>query len=218
LFSFSQSSFTALIVGVCIAAWLAWRRRALALIAGVAVVLLAAAIALPSVRHRSLNSASGGRSKLVSQGIQIAIHHPVAGVGIGAFKYAYARREHLRQRAPAVGASHNTPVTVAAETGVPGLLLFAWLLVSAFVLAFRRGAGRIAVAFGVILAAIAVHSLFYNAFFEDPVTWGAFGLVPLAIAAAEVRAFVSAPRRPAVAQQPAPDGARPGDRTRAEAG
>ena len=32
----------------------------------------------------------------------------------------------------------------------------------------------------VALAAIAVHSLFYNAFFEDPTTWGLLALGALA--------------------------------------
>ena len=34
----------------------------------------------------------------------------------------------------------------------------------------------------IALAAIAVHSLFYNAFFEDPTTWGLFGLAALVVA------------------------------------
>jgi len=33
---------------------------------------------------------------------------------------------------------------------------------------------------GLALAAIAVHSLFYNAFFEDPTMWGLLGLAALA--------------------------------------
>jgi O-antigen ligase len=76
-------------------------------------------------------------------------------------------------------ASHNTPVTVAAETGVPGLALFAWLLVALFRQAFRR-AGRVGLIAGLGLAAIFCHSLFYNAFFEDPLTWLLIGLVALA--------------------------------------
>jgi hypothetical protein len=37
----------------------------------------------------------------------------------------------------------------------------------------------------VALVAIAVHSLFYNAFFEDPTTWGLLGLAALAVRARE---------------------------------
>ena len=76
------------------------------------------------------------------------------------------------------------PVTVAAEEGVVGLGLLAWLGVAAF-LATLRGLGRgftsrVALATGVVLVAIAVHSLFYAAFFEDPMTWALLGLVGLA--------------------------------------
>src|SRR5207249_127204 len=132
------------------------------------------ALAVPNVRHdvfghgRGLNSASGGRSKLVTKGIRIAVHHPAAGVGIGGFKVAYARLTHLKGKEPRAAASHDTPVTVAAETGIPGLLLFGWLLVSGLLLAFRRFApdfaGLAALTLGLVLASIAVHSLFYNAF------------------------------------------------------
>ena len=67
-------------------------------------------------------------------------------------------------------------MTVAAETGLPGLLLFVWLIAIALLTAFRRivptyeGAARLA--FGLALFAILVHCLFYNALFEDPVFWG----------------------------------------------
>jgi O-antigen ligase len=69
-------------------------------------------------------------------------------------------------------------VTVAAETGVPGLALYLWLLVVLLRQAFRRS-GRVGFTAGLGLAAIFGHSLFYNAFFEDPVTWGLIGLVAL---------------------------------------
>jgi putative inorganic carbon (hco3(-)) transporter len=219
--SFSQSSFVALCVGVGLIAWFAWGRRTLALLGVVAVVVLVAALAMPSVRNHSLDSASGGRFKLVENGLAIAVHHPVQGVGIGGFKHAYAERTGLKGKEPKAAASHDTPVTVAAETGVVGEALFIWLLATAFWLAFRGAgrtfAGRVALALGTVLAAIAVHSLFYNAFFEDPVAWGALGLTPLAaVALAEAR--VSEPRRRAAGRQPAAVAAPQAGRSRAEAG
>jgi putative inorganic carbon (HCO3(-)) transporter len=190
LFSYSQSSFAALIVGVILAAIFAWRRRGIAMAAVAAVVLLVGTLAVPNVRHdlfghgRGLNSASGGRGKLVRKGIRIAVQHPVAGVGIGDFKRAYAKLTHLKGKEPKAAASHDTPVTVAAETGLPGLALFAWLLASGLLLAFRRFAddlaGRAALVLGLVFAAVAVHSLFYNAFFEDPTIWAALGLAAVA--------------------------------------
>jgi O-antigen ligase len=179
VFSFSQSSFVALVVGVGIVAWFAWGRRTLALLGVIAVVVLVAGLAMPSARHHSLNSASGGRFKLVKNGLAIAAHHPVQGVGIGGFKKAYAARTGLKGNEPKAAASHNTPVTVAAENGIVGLALFGWLLVarscSPSGARCRAFAGRVSLILGVVLAAIGVHSLFYNAFFEDPMVWGVFG-------------------------------------------
>ena len=71
--------------------------------------------------------------------------------------------------------------------GVPGLALLVWLVATSLWLTLRRlsstFAGRTALICGVALVAIAVHSLFYNAFFEDPTTWGLFGLAALAVRA-----------------------------------
>jgi O-antigen ligase len=184
-FSYSQSSFAALAVGVVVAAVFAWGRRGLALAAVAALVVAVGALAVPSVRHDVFGSGNGksatsGRGKLVRKGAHIAVHHPVIGVGVGGFKHAYAELTNLKGREPNAAASHTTPVTVAAEGGIVGFALYAWLLVAALGLAFRRFArdvpGLSALAFGLILTAIAVHSLFYNAFFEDPTVWAAIGL------------------------------------------
>jgi len=149
----------------------------------------------------------------------------VQGVGIGGFKKAYAKRTGLKGKEPKAAASHDTPVTVAAETGLVGLALFAWLLVTAFVLAFRRllpgtFAGRVSLILGVVLAAIGVHSLFYNAFFEDPTVWAVFGLAPLAaVALAHERVSATRPGIPPAAAQPRAAVAAPqAGRSRAEAG
>jgi O-antigen ligase len=185
LFSFSQSSFAALAGGVLVAAALTWRRRALVAIAIGAAVLVVAGVATPRVRSSvlghsrvGLNHASSDRYRLVRNGIHIAVDHPAEGVGVGAFRHAYAERLHLRGKEPKSAASHDTPVTVASETGLPGLALLAWLWLTSFSvpLRLRSSASRIV---GVVLVAIAVHSLFYNAFFEDPMVWGLFGLVGL---------------------------------------
>jgi O-antigen ligase len=189
LFSFSQSSFVALAVGVLVAAGFAWRRRAWPLVALAAGVFVIAVVGSPNVRHAivhggKLNRVTSGRSKLVSNGLKLAVHHPVIGVGVGGFKHAYAKQQHLRSKEPKAAASHDTPITVAAETGLLGLALLAWLFVAGILLAFRRVAtdlaGQAALVFGLVLVAIGVHSLFYNAFFEDPMVWGALALAALA--------------------------------------
>jgi putative inorganic carbon (HCO3(-)) transporter len=204
LFSFSQSSFAALIVAVLTLAVLSWGRRAVMAAALVGAVLLLVGVSAPQVRHTfldrsgtGLNHASSGRLSLVENGGRIALHHAGIGVGVGGFRRAYAERTGLRGREPKAAASHDTPVTVAAETGLPGLLLFAWLLFAALRVSLvrvrRTFAGRTALAVGIALGVLLVHSLFYNALFEDPTTWGLFGLAVLAATAAatdEVRSPV----------------------------
>ena len=102
-------------------------------------------------------------------------------------------------------------MTVLAETGIVGLALLAWLAAAAF-LATLRGLGRgftsrVALATGIVLVAIAVHSLFYAAFFEDPMTWALLGLVAARLPGPEEGA--AAPPRPSRTPVPHP-GARAG--------
>src|SRR6202008_60268 len=121
-----------------------------------------------------------GRGTLVRRGAHIAVHHPLARVGIGGLQQPYARPARVEGEGAPRAAPHPTPGTVAAEGGLVGFALYVWLLVAALGLAFRRFArdlaGLAALTFGLVIAALAVHSLFYNAFFEDPTVWAAIGL------------------------------------------
>ena len=188
LLSFSQSSFVALASGVVVAAAVVWGRRAVVGLVALGVLVAITSLGFPSVRHDLIghgrsgaNAITSGRANLVAQGMRIAAHHPVDGVGVGGFKRAYAERTGLKGADPKKAASHTTPVTVAAEEGIPGLLLLAWLMLvslAATLLGLGRGfTSRVSLGAGLVLVAIAVHSLFYNAFFEDPMTWAVFGLV-----------------------------------------
>jgi O-antigen ligase len=190
LFSFSQSSFAALIVGTAVVAAFRWRWRAILALGVVSALIAAVALGTPHIRHSllresgsGLSKASSGRTKLVTQGIKIGLHHPVQGVGIGGFKRAYANRVHLRGKEPKKAASHNTAVTVFAESGLPGLGLLVWLVGAALFITVRRATGsfrgRACLVFAAGLAAIALHALFYNALFEDPMFWGLLGLAAL---------------------------------------
>ena len=190
LISFSQSSFAALIVAVIGAAVVAWRWRALIAVAAAVAVLAGIAVSAPALRHSiqhhtstGLNSATSGRAGLVANGIRIAKAHPVAGVGVGGFKRAYAARVKLRGKEPKAAASHTTPVTVAAETGIVGVALYVALLAALLAQAFRRAdrslAGSVSLAAGLALAAVVCHSLFYADFFEDPMTWLLLGVIGL---------------------------------------
>ena len=209
LISFSQSSFAALLVAVFALAAIAWRWKSLFALAAVLVVAAGIAVAQPqlmrALRHHTtsgLNHATSGRATLIAVGIKIARAHPVHGVGLGGFEHAYSKRTGKK---PRKSASHNTPVTVAAEEGVPGLLVFFWLVGALLLAAYRRinhgTYGRLALASGLALLAIFVHSLAYNDFFEDPMTWGLIGLVALV---SPVRVRAREPRPVETADPPVP--------------
>jgi len=219
LLSFSQSSFVALAAGTVVAAAVVWGRRALVALVALGLVTCAVLFAVPQLRDElvgksrsGVNRVTSGRANLVGQGVRIALDHPLAGVGAGGFSREYAHRRGITGKDPKRVASHTTPVTVAAEEGIVGLALLAWL-VAAALLATLRGLGtgftsRVALATGIVLLAIAVHSLFYAAFFEDPMTWALLGLVGLSTRVPKkpppARAGVGAPPAPPTAPKPAP--------------
>jgi O-antigen ligase len=208
LISFSQSSFASLLVVVVAAAFLAWRWRALVAVVLAFAVLAGISVAQPQVRkslqhHTShgLNDATSGRSSLVANGVRIAASHPVTGVGVGGFKRAYADRVQLKGKDPKKAASHTTPVTVAAEEGVVGFAFYVLLAAAVLLEALHRRRAALPLAAGLGVLAILCHSFFYNAFFEDPMTWGLLGLVMVALPArgpAAVEAPAARARKEAV--------------------
>ena len=103
-------------------------------------------------------------------------HHLLVGVGLGSQPRA-SQRLSDRGGPPALYVSHTTPLTVAAELGVVGLVLYL-LVVAGEGLALVR-LHRVDRWLGLTLAAVLlglfVHSLSYSGF-EDPLTWLVFGL------------------------------------------
>jgi putative inorganic carbon (HCO3(-)) transporter len=210
LISFSQSSFFALLIAVFLASAVVWRWKSLFALGALVVVAAGLLATQPKLMHAlrhhtasGLNGATSGRASLIANGIRIAKAHPVRGVGLGGFEHAYSKRTG---RTPRQSASHNTPVTVAAEEGAPGILFFFWLLGALLLAAYRRinhaMYGRVALAAGLALVAIFVHSLAYNDFFEDPTTWGLIGLIGLV---APIRVRAREPRPVETVDEPVPE-------------
>ncbi len=204
--TFSQSSFTALIVGLGVLAGLLWRPRLALGVAGaltaigIAVVLLApGAINLNTGSSKGLDNATSGRYDLISGGVDLAREKPVAGWGSGSFARTFRRREEASAQ-QAASASHTIPITVAAEQGVAGLLAYLALMVLAFV-RLGRGARADPVRAFVLaaFAALTVHTMLYAAFLEDPLTWA---LLAVGVALAPRTA-----RPEPVGPEPAPDAA-----------
>ena len=104
----------------------------------------------------------------------------------------------------AADASHAIPVTIAAEQGLLGLLVYLALLVAAFVHLLPGARGdpiRAAIAAG--FAALVFHTLLYAAFLEDPLSWTLLA-VGSAFALSAARARAPSRRRSSVEPEPSP--------------
>jgi O-antigen ligase len=182
--SFSQSSIAALLLGLAILAAWRWDVRGTLYVAGAlaAIALVVVALAPPSLhlglsgKGGSASNATSGRTKLIEGGLRLFADRPLQGFGPGSFAQEYRDHEHV-DGANATSASHTIPITVAAEQGIVGLLLYAALLVSAFAVLFRdagRSPPRIALA--ACFAALVLHTFTYADFLEDPLTWALLGI------------------------------------------
>jgi putative inorganic carbon (hco3(-)) transporter len=175
----SQSSFTALLVGLTVLGALRWGvGKAAALVGGFALVAVVAILAAPAAVgvEGSADNVSSGRWSLVRGGVELAAEKPVTGWGSAAFKPEYrARQDSSSERASA--ASHTIPITVAAEQGVGGLVLYLALVgvaIATLLRGARRSIARAAVAAAFV--ALVVHTLLYAAFLEDPLAWSLLAL------------------------------------------
>jgi putative inorganic carbon (HCO3(-)) transporter len=179
-FSFSITSFASALAGLGMVALLRWRWRGALAAGGVfAVGLVALAIAggTPTSDIQSDRSIDQGHADLIEGGLDLTRDRPLAGWGSGAFGRAfYDEIEPARTTV-----SHSEPITVAAEQGAVGLLVYAALLVTALFTALGAAAGSSAArtAVGACFVAMLIHSFGYTGFTIDPATWA---LLALAVA------------------------------------
>ena len=175
--TYSQSSFLALLAGLAMLAairW-SWRWTVLAVVIGTVGAALVILFAGGSGKITSdrLNVDLSGRGSLVSGGLNLFADKPIQGYGSGSFQAAY--RDHREDKNAPVIVSHTEPVTVAAEQGLIGLIVYLSLIIVAL-RTLGRGLfdGRTDAARAAVLAAfvaLLVHTLSYAGFFEDPITW-----------------------------------------------
>jgi putative inorganic carbon (HCO3(-)) transporter len=176
--TFSQSSFIALLAGLAVLAairW-SWKWTLAAVAAGVVgaalvIVLVGGSGKLTTDR---LNVDLSGRGNLVSGGLELFSERPIQGYGSGSFQSAY--RDHRANKDVPVSVSHTEPVTIAAEQGLLGLVLYVALIVVALwtMTSSIRGPPLLLAARAAVLAAfvaLLVHTMAYAGFFEDPITW-----------------------------------------------
>src|SRR5215210_5900566 len=180
LFSYSQSSMIALLaitLALAIATGDARMRRAVALLAGAAVLAACAYVAVQVADGRPLNRITSDRTERVEDATRVIEKHPIVGVGIGGQPRA-SRRLAGSERPTPNFVSHTTPLTVFAELGAIGLALYAWLLVGGarLILRLRQRDEALGLALGAAFLGLFVHALFYSGFLEDPITWLVLGI------------------------------------------
>lgn len=187
MITLSRSSLGALLAGLVVLAAVRWRiSRAVLVVAG-AVAVAAAVVAISPHTfglEQGANGVSSGRESLVSGGLHMFGQRPIWGYGSGSFQTEYLLQHpsctefRTTDCSPGgVGASHTLPVTIAAEQGVIGEIVYLGLLVAAaltLVPGVRRHPVRAAVL--AAFAGLVVHTLVYDDFLSDPISWTLLGM------------------------------------------
>lgn len=186
-FSYSQSSMTALAVtAVAVVLMLGDRMsKRIVVTATLLLALVGGTAVAASVHGQSVGRVTSDRSRRVDVTAEVFFRHPLVGVGIGGHPEASVEisKRPLRK---ADYVSHTTPLTIAAELGIVGLVAYGALLVGAVLLFLRvrRIDEALGVGLGAVFLALFVHSLFYGGFFEDPLAWLALAIGAAVVVAA----------------------------------
>lgn len=136
---------------------------------------------------QSIDTALSGRLEIWRTGVNMFMAHPINGVGVRGFRYAYpqyaAANDHFVVTTEACGVgegachAHQLVLEVLAETGTLGLLLWlaavalawrAWRRVGA---AARARAFPVTLALGVMLFPLNTHLAFYSAWWGLLFAW-----------------------------------------------
>ncbi len=203
----SRSSLGALLVGLGTLAALRWKAWPVIVAAVVVVAVGGAALAISPKTfglNQGLNGASSGRAGLVSGGFDLFRDRPVWGYGSGSFVNEYRARNP--GSAQTLSASHTIPITIAAEQGLIGEVVYVALVVVALVVLLRGArASPARAAIGAAFLALVFHTMLYADFLEDPMSWTLLGIgTALAVqAGAQARAPEAEPPPGAVAPVPA---------------
>jgi putative inorganic carbon (hco3(-)) transporter len=180
--SFSITGFVALVAGLLVVMAMRWGVR-WALAAALAIVVAAAIFAAASGLGRTdLSSTdkinenlSAGRVSLITGGYDLTRDRPIYGWGSGSFGEAF--KSDVDPHAETT-VSHSEPLTVGAEQGAIGLVVYVALVVLGLLVLLGGGAQQspAATAVAACFVALFVHSLGYADFSVDPAMWALLGV------------------------------------------
>ena len=187
LLSYSRGGIAALVVALLVVAALHPRRARIAL--PLAAVLAAGVALVPGIRRRVLfefdpsspNNTVNSRLDLWRGTLRMLKHRPLQGAGLRGFdaRVAPYYRDPFRVAFP-----HDIVLNFWSDTGLLGLLGFAWLSLAALVAAGRDlagGAGALALNAGVVgfIVAVWVHGAVDVPYFKNDLAlafWAVLGL------------------------------------------
>jgi O-antigen ligase len=194
----SRSSLGALLLGLAVLAAVRWKVWPVVSAAGVVVVVGLIALAISPKTfglNQGLNGASSGRANLVSGGARMFSQRPLYGYGSGAFVVQYRRENKLGPSS--LAASHTIPITIAAEQGLIGEIVYLVLVIAAVITLFRgTRSDPVRAAVAAAFLALLLHTMLYADFLEDPVTWTLMAIgAELAVQSYRARRAQEAERR-----------------------
>lgn len=172
VFPYARLGAVAMTVGVAATVFLtaSSKKRALIVIGALGLMGVIAVAAIAPLRERFASSlsdtGSGQRTQHLAAGLKAVEQFPIAGVGPGQFRPSKfgdeTMAEHVRDNP---GKAHNQLVSMAAETGVVGALLFVLLLLS---LALRARTAKLGALTLGALALFVTLSLAHDPLFQAP--------------------------------------------------
>ena len=170
-FSYSQTSMASLFAVAFVVTLVAGdppARRAV--VASAVVVVAAAAFVVVGARDESIGDVTSGRWTRVERTADVVREAPLFGVGLGAQPEVSQDLAEQNGARTARFVSHTTPLTVAAELGIVGLVIYGLLLAAAIrmIMLLRERDVALGLSLGAVLLALFVHALAYSGFFEDP--------------------------------------------------
>ena len=186
-----------LAVGLTVALISASPGRAVLACAGLGLVGILAVVSIDSLRERFASAltdqGSGQRTQHMAAGVEAVRQHPLVGIGPGQFRPSKfsdpSMAEHVKDNP---GKAHNQYLSMAAETGIPGAILFIALL--GWLAARARGRPYGALTQGSI-ALFALLSLAHDPLFQAPVSMALMLVIGLGLA--DVRSEAEAAPVPA---------------------
>jgi O-antigen ligase len=162
--------------------------RALAICAALGLVGIAAVLSIAPLRDRFASAltdqGSGQRTQHLSAGVEAVRQHPFVGIGPGQFRPSKfsdpTMAEHVKDNP---GKAHNQYLSMAAETGIPGALIFVGMLIWLAVIARHRPYGALTQG---AIAFFGVLSLAHDPLFQAPVSMALILAIGLGLASPRV--------------------------------